>query len=249
MKPFPIMLSFALGVSLAACGGSERDQAAEKVKTGARSKALKGDPDQRCDASLAEHESSEYDTSGDDVPDVRKVFLRVGGGAGRLVLVCREADLNADGSKDVVRYYTKEGRPLREESDRDFDGKMDEITHYEDGRIALVEDDQDNNGVVDVKVFYENGRPLRAERDTLGRSTATEWRPNIWEYYEQGRVIRMGTDIDGDGNVDRWDRDEELKARMDAKDIRDMSSGEPGEEDEGTSEPDDSTSVTDGEQG
>lgn len=219
------------------CGGSERDQAAENVKSGARSKALQGDPDQRCDASLETHEASEYDTSGDDVPDVRKVFLRVGGGAGRLVLVCREADLNADGSKDVVRYYTKEGRPLREESDRDFDGSMDEITHYEDGRIALVEADQNKNGVIDAKVFYENGRPLRSERDTLDRSTASEWRPNVWEYYEKGRVIRMGTDVDGDGSVDRWDRDEALKARMDADAIRDASSGE-APEDESASESD-----------
>lgn len=227
---------FAAALALG-CGGSEKAEAKEKVEAGARSKALVGDPDQRCDAKAADHETSEYDTSGDDIPDVRKVFLRVGGATGRLVLVCREADLNADGSKDVVRYYTNEGRPLREETDRDFDGKMDEITHYEDGRIALVEADQSNNGVIDVKVYYENGRPLRAERDTAGRSTSTEWRPNIWEYYEKGRVIRMGTDIDGDGSVDRWDRDEALKARMDAEAIREASSGE---EPDTTTEPDSS---------
>ena len=155
-----------------------------------------------------DREVSEYDTSGDEYPDVRKVFLVIGQGRlARLVLICREADLNGDGTKDVVRYYNEEGRPAREEADRDFDGRMDEITFFERGRIARLEQDSDANGVIDSKVFYENGRPLRGEQDHAGRSTESNWRPDYWEYYEEGRVVRAGTDLDGDGKVDRWDRD------------------------------------------
>ncbi|MFT5359274.1 MAG: hypothetical protein ACI9KE_006517, partial [Polyangiales bacterium] len=33
--------------------------------------------------------------------------------------------------------------------------------------------------------------------------------PDRWEYFEGGRMVRMGTDLDGDGRVDRWDRDAE----------------------------------------
>lgn len=169
-----------------------------------------------CLANDPRHEVSEYDTSGDDIPDVRKVFLRVGEGSlARLVLVCRESDLNGDGVKDVVRYYSEEGRPLREESDRNFDGRMDAITIFQDGQILRQEFDDTGNGIVDTKVFYDAGRPLRAERDLAGRSTPQKWQADRWEYFEEGRVVRMGTDVDGDGTVDRWDRDSSLRRAPD----------------------------------
>jgi hypothetical protein len=161
-------------------------------------------------------EVSEYDTSGDGKPDVRKVFLRVGEGPlARLVLVCRETDVNADGTKDVIRYYTSEGDPLREEADRDFNGKMDQVTYFESGEIMRQEFDSQGDGKVDTKLFFEKGKPLRAERDLKARSTAEKWRPDRWEYYEEGRMVRMGTDLDGDGKVDRWDRDAATRRELD----------------------------------
>ncbi len=191
------------------------------VQGAPRSKPLEGAteaaPGAHCGAPDATHEVTEYDTSGDATPDVRKVFLRVGDGAlARLVLVCRESDLNADGVKDMIRYYSDEGRPLREESDRDFNGQMDQVTYFQDGQILRQEFDSQADGKVDEKIFFENGKPLRAERDLSGKSTATKWQPDRWEYYEDGRMVRMGTDLDGDGKVDRWDRDMILKKALDA---------------------------------
>lgn len=156
-------------------------------------------------------EVSEYDTSGDETPDVRRVFRRIGDGPlMRLVLACREADLNGDGTKDVVRFYNEEGRPLREEMDRDFDGTIDTITVFQNGRVVRTELDENHDGRVDAKIYYdESGATTRTERDIAGRSTASEWHPDRWEYYEDGRMVRMGTDVDGDGRVDRWDRDAE----------------------------------------
>ena len=73
----------------------------------------------RCTVPGPGYEVTEYDTSGDDAPDVRKLFKTMGEGSlARLVLVCREADLNGDGRKDIVRLYNDEGRPVREEADR-----------------------------------------------------------------------------------------------------------------------------------
>ena len=168
--------------------------------------------DAKCQGNNPRYEVSEYDTSGDGKPDVRKVFLRVGEGTlARLVLICRESDLNADGNKDVIRYYSEEGRPLREESDRNFDGRMDEITVFQEGQILRQEFDNTDDGKVDTKIFFDKGKPLRAERDLNGRSTAERWQPDRWEYFEEGRMVRMGTDIDGDGKVDRWDRDMNLR--------------------------------------
>jgi hypothetical protein len=177
---------------------------------------------QRCSGAQPRQEVSEYDTSGDDLPDVRKVFLRVGEGSlARLVLICRESDLNADGAKDVVRYYTDEGRPLREEADRNFDGQMDQVTVFQEGQILRQEFDSGGDGKVDTKIFFDNGKPLRAERDLKARSTADKWQPDRWEYFEEGRVVRMGTDVDGDGTVDRWDRDMSLRRGVDMPQAQD----------------------------
>jgi hypothetical protein len=152
---------------------------------------------------------SEFDTNGDETADVVRVFRIVGEGTEqRRVLICREVDLNADGRHDVVRTYSDEGRPLREQSDRDFDGIADSWDYFEDARVVRVDEDTNHDGVVDSKTFYVNGRASRVERDTLNRSTVNEWRPNRWEYFEEGHVVRMGEDADGDGRVDQWDRDE-----------------------------------------
>jgi hypothetical protein len=239
-----ILSSLVLGL---ACGDDEEE--ARRTAPGRAQSASGGerpeDDQGRCEGG-ADREISEYDTSGDDYADVRKVFLVHGTGRlARLVLICREADLNGDGTKDVVRYYNDEGRPSREESDRDFDGRMDEITFFERGRIVRVEQDSDANGVIDTKIFYEDGRPLRAERDKAGRSTASAWRPDYWEYYEEGRVVRAGTDLDGDGRVDRWDRDmiwheqqerEEAARRAEEEAAEGDDEGTEGEDDDETDE-------------
>ncbi len=206
---FGRLLTITLTLAAAGCGGAQ-DEAQD---TTARSQAMSGsdlpeDDQGRCDTDAPDREVSEYDTSGDDHPDVRRVFRRVGDPPlVRLILACREADLNGDGIKDVVRYYNDEGRPLREEADRNFDGTMDVITFFQEGRIIRQEQDSNGDGRVDTKIYYERGAMVRTERDLAGRSTAARWQPDRWEYFESGRMVRMGTDVDGDGNVDRWDRD------------------------------------------
>ena len=178
----------------------------------------KGSGGERCDATKPGRESSAYDSSGDGVPDVRKVFLSTGTGVdARLVMICRETDVNGDGKKDVIRYYDDEGRSQREEADRNFDGKMDMAIIFQDGKIVREELDENRDGKIDTKVFVENGKPLRAERDLAGRSSGDNWQPDRWEYYEDGKMIRMGTDLDGDRRVDRWDRDLQYKAVKDAE--------------------------------
>ena len=109
----------------------------------------------------------------------------------------------------MVRLYNDEGRPIREEADRDFDGRIDEVTHFTNGRIVRREVDTSGDGMIDTKIFYEAGNPVRAERDMNARSTAETWQPDRWEYFADGRTVRVGSDLDGDGKVDRWDRDEE----------------------------------------
>jgi hypothetical protein len=204
-------LVFVAGLILVGCGSSTTEPvtspgaASNEVTSGAE--VADGG---RCMPDGPGYEVTEYDTSGDSTADVRKLFKTMGEGSlARLVLVCREADLNGDRRKDVVRLYNDEGRPIREEVDRDFDGRIDEISRFTNGRIAVREVDTSGNGVIDTKIFYEAGLPVRAERDMTGRSSVATWQPDRWEYFDAGRMVRIGTDTNGDGKVDRWDRDEE----------------------------------------
>ena len=213
-----------LGATLAGgmtsgCGGSTTPAARRSTARRGGPTATSPTPVEdhgRCDASGADREVSEDDTSGDSTPDVRRVFRRVGDPpVTRLVLSCREVDLNGDGVKDVIRYYSDDGRPQREESDRNFDGRLDTITVYQEGRVVRTERDANGDTRIDTKTFFDDrGEPVRIERDLAGRSTAEVWRPDRWEYFEDGRVVRMGTDVDGDaeGRVDRWDRDHQYAA-------------------------------------
>jgi hypothetical protein len=200
------------------CGGAGASVELNTAQEAAAKEAsLKGTGDPRCDATTSDREVSEYDTSGNDQPDVRKVFVRLGDpSTSRLVLICREADVNGDGKKDVVRIYDDEGRSLREEVDRNFDGKLDQNTVFQNGQIVRNEFDDDFDGRIETKVYYDAGKPSRTERDIQGRSTEAQWRPDRWEYFDNGRTVRMGTDLDGDARVDRWDRDAAWKKAQEA---------------------------------
>jgi hypothetical protein len=205
-----VLLALAVLLALS-CSSSKKPVA--KTAGSATSMDLKGVGGERCDATKPGRETSEYDTSGDGKNDVRKVFVALGEDVeARLVMICREADVNGDGRKDVVRLYDDEGRSLREESDRDFDGRMDMATVYQEGKVVQQEIDENRDGKVDTKIFLAGDKFVRTERDLAGRSTPDRWRPDRWEYYEEGRVIRMGTDLDGDSKVDRWDRDSTFKS-------------------------------------
>jgi hypothetical protein len=204
------LLLLLVGVALLGCGSKSADPVTSPGVSQTESSSGGEVADAgRCMPDGPGYEVSEYDTSGDTTPDVRKLFKTMGEGSlARLVLVCREADLNGDRRKDIVRLYNDEGRPSREEADRDFDGTIDEVTHFTNGRISLREIDTSGDGMIDTKIFYEAGLPVRAERDMTGRSNMATWQPDRWEYYTEGRTVRVGTDLDGDGKVDRWDRDE-----------------------------------------
>jgi hypothetical protein len=212
-------LSWCLILLAAACGGEAATAAKPKTPDpNAPSEAsLKGSGDPRCDSTVTGREFSEYDTSGDEVPDVRKVFVRIGdANTSRLVMICREADVNHDKVKDIVRIYDDEGRPLREDADRNFDRQFDQTTIYQSGEVVEQSFDDNFDGRIDTKIFFNRGAPMRAERDLAGRSTPEQWKPDRWEYFEGGKLVRMGTDTDGDTRVDHWDRDAAWKKAQEA---------------------------------
>ena len=72
---------------------------------------------------------------------------------------------------------------MYEEVDRDFDGRIDEITRFDNGLLAIREIDTTGNGMIDTKIFYEEGVPVRAERDMTSKSNLATWQPDRWEYF------------------------------------------------------------------
>jgi len=138
----------------------------------------------------------QIDLNGDEIADVYN-FYRERSEANRL-LVRKEVDLNWDGKIDVRSWFTDDGQIEKEEMDGDFDSRVDWIDHYNGGRRVMSEIDTDYNGAMDLFKYYEGGNLRRKERDSTG-----DGRIDFWEYLDDdGRVLRTGRDLDGDGVMD-----------------------------------------------
>ncbi len=161
-----------------------------------------------------DRESIETAGPGSVMPNVRRVWAVVGQGNDRQrVLVCREIDTNLDGAKDVVRKYNDKGERLFEDSDTNYDGKLDTWLVF--GKSGLTEAKFDSNydGNADEWKFYSGGKLTRVRRDTNHDS-----KPDVWEMYSaEGTLERMGVDVDGDERVDRWDYDSDVRREKEAK--------------------------------
>ncbi|WP_437291645.1 hypothetical protein [Sorangium sp. So ce406] len=207
----PIALT-ALGLLGAACSSDPGFEGAKAPKVEAARNA-DGSIDDRsmCEwKGRADREASETAGPGAIQPNVRRVWQIVGTGEDRhRALVCREIDTNFDGVKDVVRRYNDKGESLHEESDANYDGRIDTWLTFASGRLAEVRIDSDRDGNPDEWKYYSGGKLARIKRDTN-----RDGKPDVWEIYRMGRLERMGVDIDADERVDRWDHDNELRRRL-----------------------------------
>jgi hypothetical protein len=198
-------------IALAAgCGGA-------KGKTGGKAglgTAVEGsgleriDSNKRCEA--GKNREALVDLNQDEKADVRKIYAKFGEGE---VIICREADLNFDRKLDIFVYFDETGAIKRDELDLDYDGSIDIISMYAEGKVVKQEMDTNSNGVVDRVRFLEDGVPARVEGDT-----DADGRVDYWEYYEAGKLIRVGMDTDNDGRADTWNRDEAVPADEAAED-------------------------------
>ena len=198
------VLAAGLLPALLACPGNRDAGTGQPRYGGAGGETSLRDPvddGRRCPSS-PEYVEESLDTSGNNVADVRKVYRVEGEGADRRqILLCREMDLNRDGRKDIFRFYSEQGRPLREMVDMNFDGTIDSITFFEEGRIVRQEVDRDNDGRPDEIRLYTRGQLTRVERDD-----SRDGRVDVWEHWDGGRLLRIGYDVDGDGVADFWHR-------------------------------------------
>jgi len=208
-------MATALGSwALYACGSSGSAAKAPVQGEVATSAVELGDDRSRCDfKGRTDRDVVETASPNSVRPNIRRVYGVIGQGEdARRILLCREVDTNLDGVKDVVRTYTDQGEPLHEMVDSDFDGKVDTWITFAGGRLAEVKIDRNRDGQPDEKRVYIAGKKVRAELDDNHTG-----KPNIREIYEDGHLQRRGVDLDGDGNIDRWDRDEVAARRADEK--------------------------------
>jgi hypothetical protein len=141
---------------------------------------------------------TEYDLNRDGKADVWKYSRK--DPKGKEILLRKERDLNGDGRIDGWEKYGADGSIVRIAYDLDFDGKIDEVLHFEKDQLVKKELAFGFDGVPRSWSFYEKGKLVRKERDANG-----DGQVDYWEYWENGEVDRIGVDDDGDGQVDRWE--------------------------------------------
>jgi hypothetical protein len=214
----PLLLT--LTTALAGCGGAT---AATSESFGSQNPQVPVkrfadgsiDDQSKCEwRGRADRETSETAGPGSVLPNVRRVYGLIGTGVERQkILVCREVDTNLDGTKDVWRFYTDKGEALREEADANYDGRTDTWLTFANGRLAEVKVDLDHDGNPEEWKFYSAGKLTRLKRDTN-----RDGKPDVWEIYAaNGRLERMGVDVDGDERVDRWDHDADERRKREEK--------------------------------
>jgi hypothetical protein len=113
---------------------------------------------------------------------------------------CRALDFNFDGRIDAWVYLDPAGVVRRRENDFDRDGRIDEVSVYQQG--VLIEQRRATTlaGKLDTWQFYAGGKVARTERDSNGDDYIDQW----WEY-PAGRAADcplIHSDVDGDGYPD-----------------------------------------------
>jgi hypothetical protein len=217
-------LAWILPVSLALCACATTKSRTEEdaSRQALLNKRLKGptnvvDDHSMCDwKGRPDREVKEVKGPGSASANVRRVYQKMGTGeSAKRILNCREMDTNFDGIKDVVRRYNDKGESVHEESDSNFDGRIDTWITFARGMLAEVIVDNDYDGRPDEQKTYSDGRLMRVRRDSNH-----DGRPDVWEVYRDGRLERMGIDVDGDERVDRWAHDTDVRRKLDEEERR-----------------------------
>ena len=118
---------------------------------------------------------------------------------GRLTKIVVNAE--RDGKPDISSYMDG-SRFIRIEIDKDEDGKIDRWEYYgADQKLEKVGLSRPNDGVADTWLFQSSdGTIARTEI-----ATRRDGKPNRFEFYEKGLLVRVEQDSDGDGRIDRWE--------------------------------------------
>lgn len=198
-------------VLLAACGGPKPSAMSKNKPAAISSEKFKNAT--RCDATKPGRELSYHDVSGHGKADMVEVIAYSKGASGLATegrVICMEVDTNRDGVLDLLRTFAESGDLEAEEADRNYDGKSDLWINYDKGLIAKQAFDSKFAGKADEFHYYKAGKLKRVERDRNADGNI-----DVWEYYDaNARLERMGVDLDFNGRIDIWYRDEVARAEQ-----------------------------------
>ena len=144
-----------------------------------------------------------FDLNADGNPDMEKVFaVRTSPDGEKVkVLVEKRLDLDHNGRFDMIARYGENERLVGETVDLDFDGNFDGERVYENGRLVEERLSPGFDGKTGVwRYFGEDGDLVKKARDTNSNG-----RPDTWEYFADGRIVRYGYDRDGDGQPEYFE--------------------------------------------
>jgi len=117
------------------------------------------------------------------------------------------ADLNGDGRPDTWTYMDGT-TPLRTEQDLDGDGLIERWEYTRpDASIEKIAVSRARNGKPDMWTYLDaSGHITRVEMAASGAAGAAGGGIERTEFYEEGRLVRVDEDTDGDGRVDKWEK-------------------------------------------
>ena len=132
-------------------------------------------------------------------------------------------DLRFDGEGTVISYHRRDGTLAVRTFDLDFDGQPEVLEHFDASGVLiereLVLDHERGVDIVqyfeggvmtrrDLRVGYADDLPIRFFYDATGslqrveRDSRFRGQIDLWEYYEEGRLVRTGMDLNGNGRPD-----------------------------------------------
>src|SRR5213593_4125039 len=129
------------------------------------------------------------------------------------ISACRQPRAQGTGDERVRPTFDKEsGRLTRLEADTNGDGKIDTWGYMDGMRVVRVEIDENGDGTVDRWEFHRqqgpDGRDGQNRRDGQGsvdktierieRATRFDGTVSRWEYFDNGLLVRVEEDTDGD---------------------------------------------------
>ncbi len=107
-------------------------------------------------------------------------------------------DADRDGHPEQIRYYDRQRERLyRIEHDRDYDGRLDQWSGYEQGELRSRELDESGDGRPDVSERYRDG--VMTER-RIDRNADGVW--DAFYDYDGGLLAEERHDRDDDGRLD-----------------------------------------------
>jgi hypothetical protein len=113
-------------------------------------------------------------------------------------MVGTRIDRNLDGKVDYIVHYDQRGHIESAEGDDDFDGKFETQNRFRYGNVMSSDVDSDGDGFPDLHSYFEHG--VLVTTKYLNPKTGKALRV---EHYHLGRVVSAEVDSNKDGVLDK----------------------------------------------